>query len=129
MSASVDDIADVYTKIGRKARKEHICCSCSVVIRPGHRYTLVTSIYDGSVSTWKRCPRCEHIHCRLVDRLKGDPFEWPEEDLGCGHDWPWHIPEDLSELAFMTDEEVQIDAVNLTMWETRNRQWRWANRT
>ena len=110
MSGGFEDTADVHTLRRRKARKQHECCACAATIPPGSHYTLTTSIYDGSVDTYKRCPRCEHIHARLVAR---NPRDWPAEDLNCGHVWRDELPGDLAALAFATDAEIQERSTEL----------------
>ena len=117
VSGGFEDAADVHTLRRRKARKAHQCCACAATIPAGSHYTLTTIICDGIVDKYKRCPRCEHIHARLVaHNSRGgccDPEDWPREDLNCGHVWDSDLPDDLAALAFATDAEIQERSTEL----------------
>ena len=121
MSDGATEPADVHCKIRRTAHKEHWCYACGGTIPRGGRYTLTTVINDGSIWTHKRCPRCDHIHARLVRKFEAsvypDEIDWPREDLNCGHEWTEHLgiplPPELAALAFLTDDEIQARAAEL----------------
>ncbi len=54
----VDDPSDVWEEKEVRARKEHTCCECGKSINPGEQYGLAKSPFDGSWSTFRRCPAC-----------------------------------------------------------------------
>jgi len=103
MSHSVDEHYGFYHEVQRTARKRHECCACEIPIDPGHRYTIASAKWDGSVREWKRCARCQFLHEQLreVCSAAGD---WPDEDLNCGHTfeerWERQAPPELAALAF-----------------------------
>ena len=43
------------------ARKEHRCCECGEVIKPGQRYERVKGLWDEYWSTFKTCIPCATI--------------------------------------------------------------------
>ncbi len=47
MSYSTEETYQVYNITPRKARKQHKCSACQERIEPGHRYFVVSMIYDG----------------------------------------------------------------------------------
>lgn len=53
------DTCDVWSETNRRAAKEHICQCCGVVIKKGQRYVVVASIFDGYVTTEKKCLACD----------------------------------------------------------------------
>lgn len=116
MSHDSDETYDVYYRATVTARKPHVCCACREVIGRGDTYVRVSVIYDHTASSYKRCPRCEHIFNRIVENLP-DKYEWPDEDLNCGHEWVENLgiplPDDLAELAFMPRADVQAIAGRL----------------
>ena len=59
------DPSTVWDVTEPKARKEHRCCECLGIIRPGERYKRVGSLFEGSWSTYKRCTDCQHVMCEI----------------------------------------------------------------
>ena len=114
MSESCDEYCTIHEKTLRKARKEHDCCACGRVIRPGQRYANVFTVYDGNAETFKRCGACEATWVHLLslcERLNRETCDnlYPREDLGCGlkYQSEWgELPDEIARLAFMTDEEA-----------------------
>lgn len=106
---AVDEIYAVYDEQNPTARKEHVCCACSEVIRKGHSYYRVSVVFDGGAETFKRCSRCQVIHKHLRD--VGDGDGWPDENLNCGsgyedeHGGP--PPDNIAALAFALPGETQ----------------------
>lgn len=103
MSHSVDEHYGFYCEVQRQARKRHDCCACEIPIDPGHRYTIVAALWDGSVREYKRCARCQFLHEQLREVCSRDGG-WPDEDLNCGHTfeerWERPAPPELAALAF-----------------------------
>lgn len=104
MSYEAGDAYDLYKETERKARKEHRCDACGVLIKPSDRYTHVTHIYDGRARSLKRCQCCQltHLHLRELCFECGDM--WPDERLNCGlryeSEWESEPPEHIQALAF-----------------------------
>ena len=98
--------ADVYTDEWRKARKEHWCHACAEAIVPGQRYMRVAMLFEGRWEIIVRCERCESIHAHLRGRIRkgGDPEEYCDDRLNCGHDyrerWSEDPPPEIAKLAF-----------------------------
>ena len=100
---TVDDHYDAYDERTVTARKAHRCAACGEAIQPGHRYTAVHIVFDGSAETIKRCVRCQAIHEHLRDtNLNCDA--WPDERLNCGESYREVFgedpPEKIAALAF-----------------------------
>lgn len=113
MSFYADDMADVYHEDSPRARKPHVCCACLEVIPPGIRYTKVSIVADGSVSTYKRCARCQDMHLHLRELCRSEESMWPEERLDCGMDykeeWGVEPPIEIAALAFLLPgEDVSV---------------------
>jgi len=110
MSHGIDGIYDVYKRTLVHARKRHRCCACEVPILVGDTYVRVYIVFDGSVSTYKRCLRCERIFQTLVEVLEHRE-QWPDEDLNCGHEWVENgngpLPDEVAQLAFLTHDEIK----------------------
>lgn len=45
----------------RKARIEHKCCECGVVIAKGDSYRYSQGLWDGRFSSFKQCLNCHEI--------------------------------------------------------------------
>lgn len=52
---------DFESEVTRKARKPHYCRECPRIIQPGETYTRHSHGYDGSVSSFKTCLRCDKV--------------------------------------------------------------------
>lgn len=108
MSYSYDERYAVYLETLRRAAKEHRCGACDEPIAKGHRYYVVTWVFDGSAGGVKRCLRCQRVHEHLRSLA---PFEmWPEERLDCGESYEdeWgECPPEIAELAFKTGADLQ----------------------
>lgn len=100
------EYATGLTDEDRVARKEHCCCACAETIRAGDRYHYVALLFDGTLYVYKRCARCQAIFDHLSKRMRaeGEPNEYCDEELNCGHDyeenWDEPPPEPIAALAF-----------------------------
>ena len=56
-----DSPPDFYIAKTRKAKKEHTCCECGSIIKPGSNYEHVSGKWDGSVDIYKTCLLCVRI--------------------------------------------------------------------
>lgn len=110
MSYFVDDTYDIYNETLRKARKAHTCDACKETIAPGHRYTVIFILSDGTKRSLKRCARCQkiHEHLRHLDAYRET---WPDERLNCGEtyedEWGKSPPDKIAALAFALPGEVE----------------------
>lgn len=59
------DYPDVYRERDRRARKGHRCSDCSGVISKGEVYTVISGLWDGSWSSYKRCQDCTTVLCDI----------------------------------------------------------------
>lgn len=100
------DYATTLQDCTRTARKEHRCCACREPIRRGDRYNYVALLFDGDLSYFKRCVRCQTIYEHLSAKMddSGEPDEFCDEELNCGHTyekrWEEPPPEHIAALAF-----------------------------
>lgn len=89
-----------------KARKEHTCYACRETIRPGDRYHLWVSKFDGDLTVAHHCARCY----LLMEALWSSGAESVEWGLDCGVSYEeafGPIPDDVARLAFLTPDEAQ----------------------
>lgn len=104
------DLADVYIRTWRTARKAHKCSACAEQIRPRDRYTHTAIVGDGTAWTVKRCARCEAIHAHLRERANQSYGEWPSDELDCGESYEDVFCEDpppeIAALAFALPGET-----------------------
>lgn len=109
MSGYANECYAVYTETVRRARKQHACSACREPIPVGHRYAHISAIFQGEVSVYRRCARCQALHRHL--RTLGSMDEWPDERLSCGQDylehWGTEPPEEIAALAFLPANEAQ----------------------
>jgi hypothetical protein len=67
LSCDYEDRPDFYKQVWKKANKEHRCCECGYTVKKGEVYEHVTSMYDGSISTFKTYERCVDLRDSLGD--------------------------------------------------------------
>lgn len=95
----------------RKARKSHWCCACGEGIKKGHRYHVVSGIWDGSPSTYKHCARCWAMFEAILDEaVKHDRDALVVFTLDCGERWEdnfGELPDDVAALAFALPGEME----------------------
>ena len=72
------ETSTVYTEVKRRARKKHRCTACHGIITPREVYTRITSLFDGSWDSAKRCADCQH----MIHEVERAFME------GCGGKWP-----------------------------------------
>lgn len=113
MSHSIEETYDVYDERHRQARKPHKCDACDETIHVGHLYCSVSTVFDGTAETIKRCLRCQAIHEHL--RTLDPGVMWPAERLDCGEEYlqHWRVdpPPEIVALAFKTAGELQLEAM------------------
>lgn len=97
-----DEGPEVWSEQWRTARKEHRCYACRETVRPGDRYHVFRSLFDGRWSTTKHCARC----WEMVEQIQNADFSNGVVELGlnCGHTWAELAgeppPEHIAALAF-----------------------------
>lgn len=110
MSYYAEETYTVYNESFIKARKVHSCDACAENIQPGHVYARIFILFDGSARSVKRCLKCQRMHEHLRT-LGAHEDMWPKETLNCGLDyeeeWGKPPPEDIAQLAFLSQEEAQ----------------------
>lgn len=80
-----DDTADYYNSKIIKARKNHQCCECHKVIKPGEQYEIISGCWDGSFEHYKTCTDCLSLrkqffpHGWYFNQMWDDFFE----NIGC----------------------------------------------
>lgn len=113
MSDYCEEYCIVHRREIRKARKEHKCCGCRAVIRPGDYYAAVFSLGQDGADTFKRCGACErtwqHLKAKCDEHNKlNDDSLFPFEDLSCGKDYEeeWgELPDEIAALPLLSAEE------------------------
>lgn len=61
MSCGCDEGPEWMRSDARKARKEHCCCECKEAIPAGATYHYVVGRWDGEISTFATCDRCQGL--------------------------------------------------------------------
>jgi len=100
------DAPELFDERCVRARKEHRCCDCGTLIRPGERYTLVSGKWDGEFETFAICQSCDDLRsrCDLACTSYGDLADgvyWRLEDN----------PQDMELLAFERRRAAALDLV------------------
>lgn len=111
MSYEADGSYSRYAKTRRKARKEHLCDACDNVIKPGHYYMRIYTVFDGCSDTIIRCGSCETTHVHLTELCReSDDDMWPSERLDCGESYKGHWerepPPEIAALPFLIGDDV-----------------------
>lgn len=70
------DMPAVFGQEQRKARKEHKCCECAVMIKPGEAYIYSHGVWDGSGQSFKQCLDCAEVSSAAAASVD-DPEEGP----------------------------------------------------
>lgn len=100
--ADRDDGDDFRVAVKRTARTVHTCYACSETIRPGDRYNVFRSLYDGYWTTLKHCARCWAMVKILCNADFGSGTV--VLSLDCGDTWEDASgsppPDDVAALAF-----------------------------
>jgi hypothetical protein len=52
---------ELYNEEYPTARKEHKCCECGGVIKPGQKYHKAKGMWEGEFRTYKTCMPCNNI--------------------------------------------------------------------
>ena len=60
-SVDCDIYADFYKETYPKAKKEHCCCECGEIIKPGQKYQRVVGSWEGDFSSFATCATCDNI--------------------------------------------------------------------
>ncbi len=68
-----------HTETHRVARKRHVCDECRGYIEPGERYEHVSGLWEGDVSTFKTCAKCEVARDFFVHELNSTDFREYDE--------------------------------------------------
>ena len=63
-------------KTQQAARKQHRCGECGRCIQPGERYVKAVGMWEGLISTHRRCSHCEAVWKALDDRLPCYCWYW-----------------------------------------------------
>jgi hypothetical protein len=113
VSESCEEYCIVHRHEIRKARKEHTCCACEAVIRPGDYYACVFALGSEGTETYKRCGSCErtwqHLKAKCDEHNKlNDDSLFPLEDLSCGKDYgeEWgDLPDEIASLPLLSADE------------------------
>ncbi|MFL3516998.1 hypothetical protein ACJ0PQ_01920 [Citrobacter cronae] len=70
------DMPAVFGQEQRKARKEHKCCECGVIVKPGEHYTYSHGVWDGSGQSFKQCLDCAEVSSAAAASVD-DPEDGP----------------------------------------------------
>jgi hypothetical protein len=80
------DFPSVFSDTVRKAHRDHKCCECERIIKPGDKYHLFKGCWDGKWDEYKTCLECDGIRAELRSLYRSDEcpafgelFEWVHE--------------------------------------------------
>lgn len=71
---SYEERATVWSQTWRRARKQHRCEGCRRAIKPGSRYCITFSVFDGYASSEKSCLPCTALAERFGKEHHLTPF-------------------------------------------------------
>ena len=68
-----DNSPSVFREKIVKAEKQHKCCECYRMIRPGEKYHYVFGIWEGLSDTFHTCRNCMWDRCRVrtIEDMEG----------------------------------------------------------
>lgn len=97
-----DDIATVYERVERRARKRHQCVECDHCILPGHQYIEIRMLFEGQWTTDRICEVCARVGddlccgawplAALWEHIRESAFETWSGDDEEDDDWDWCSP-------------------------------------
>jgi len=80
------DLPSVFSDTVRKARREHKCCECQGIIKPGEKYHIFKGCWEGKWDEFKTCLDCIEVRDEIRSLYRDDegpPFgdlgEWARE--------------------------------------------------
>lgn len=81
------EVPEFYDTTERKARREHKCCECGMMIHVGEKYLDIVGKWDGEVSQFRQHLRCADACEMIRDTIDGEciPF-------GYLFDWYGEVP-------------------------------------
>lgn len=71
----LSDPPSCFSKKTRRAKKEHWCCECRRLIKPGEHYEYASGVWDGNPDSFKTCERCvrlRDVHVAAESAVGGD---------------------------------------------------------
>ncbi len=68
------EAATLWVRKYPKARKDHRCEACGGVIKPGRRYLVLFSIFEGSAASAKCCLPCDRISQKFGKEHELTPY-------------------------------------------------------
>ena len=71
------ELPDVFSQTTRRARRNHTCCECDLMIRPGERYEVIKGLWYVRWETYKTCLSCAAWRKVAVDYIAPDYEEGP----------------------------------------------------
>ncbi len=77
-----DEYWSAYWESTPKARKEHVCCECQGIIKPGEIYHRFSGVCEGGIEVYKICSWCWKMHGEMEDKLK---MQIPFGELACAY--------------------------------------------
>jgi hypothetical protein len=69
-------IPDVFDIRHSRARKQHTCCECDGIIRPGELYYYRRGLWDGTWDTFRTCHDCEALRDKIHTTIQRHD-DWP----------------------------------------------------
>lgn len=103
-----------FSRLDRRARKDHECSACCETIRRGDVYSEATYLADQTPDRSRHCLRCVALSSRIGEEHRRRRTGCaPAVDLDCGHTWREEFreepPPDVARLAFATPAEMQAE--------------------
>ncbi len=75
-----------YAERTIQARKEHVCCECHHLIKPGMCYMYIKGVWNSEWVTYRMCLKCNHIRFLAFSKYPPD-FEEEGPGFGLLYDW------------------------------------------
>lgn len=61
LNSEIDNYPKAFSRVERKARKDHKCCECRRTIEKGEKYFYESGIWDHGPDSFKTCQECYQI--------------------------------------------------------------------
>lgn len=62
----VDDVCTLLSRTQPTAHKEHMCCECRQIIKPGQKYERDATVFEGDFAVYKTCIPCLNVRHSML---------------------------------------------------------------
>ena len=118
---SHDEYATIWEEDVVIARKLHRCDQCGGDIKPGTAYSKHFSLFEGDVTSEKRCYPCSVVTETFMD-MHGTSFV-PSQMASAINECIWEEGKDSEAAKMWTLRQLEMDQRQKRRWERMSREW------